>query len=62
MEIDWVDPPDGWMYGFPKKVDDAYRNMGSDKTQWYLDNGYPESKAHLLKYSRAGFKKEYDNE
>jgi hypothetical protein len=55
--IDWVDPPEGWMHGFPKKVDEAYFNMGEDKTQWYLDNGYPKDKIDkgLLEYCRAGF-------
>ena len=34
----WIDPPEGWMYGFPKK-------MPVDKipvmTEWILENGYP---------------------
>lgn len=61
--IDWVDPPEGWKYGFPKKVDDAYYNMGVDKTQWYLNNGYPKELIDkgMLNFIRVGFK-EISNE
>ena len=50
-KVVWVDPPSGWQYGFPKSVNEAYHKMGADKTQWYLDNGYPEKLKHLLEYS-----------
>ena len=52
--VSWVDPPQGWMYGFPKDVDDAYHKLGPDKTQWYLDNGYPKELEHLLEHTRMG--------
>lgn len=59
--VAWVDPPEGWMYGFPKKVDEAFHNMREDKTQWYIDNGYPKEKVHLLEYTRCGLEEIYEN-
>ena len=55
-KVTWVDPPEGWMYGFPKNVNEAYHLMGVDKTQWFLDNGYPQNLINkgMLKYSRSG--------
>jgi len=35
----WVDPPTGWMYGFPKLME----NPKQDLKKWLLENGYPES-------------------
>ena len=34
-----VDPPGGWMYGFPKEIkgDEEVRNM----IEWLVANGYP---------------------
>lgn len=55
----WVDPPSGWMWGFPKFVDDEYNEMGEDKTEWYLKHGYPQSEidAGMLQYIRCGLEK-----
>lgn len=34
----WVDPPSGWMYGFPK----IFRpNTDGNLTDWLVKNGYP---------------------
>lgn len=33
----WVDPPNGWMYGFPKFMENPEQNMN----KWLLENGYP---------------------
>ena len=33
----WVDPPNGWQYGFPKKWD----GKGTSK-EWLLKEGYPQ--------------------
>jgi len=39
-----IDPPSGWKYGFPKRLDQSlYANEGFTLTQWILDQGYPES-------------------
>lgn len=50
-----VDPPSGWMYGFPKPVPDDWLEFTPEqKEQWYKDNGYPEEliKRGNLKYVR----------
>lgn len=38
----WVDPPQGWRYGFPRLYDRAY---DGDMTEWMIANGYPEKLA-----------------
>jgi hypothetical protein len=35
-----VDPPSGWMYGFPKAVLDE-ASYEKDPEGWFLQNGYP---------------------
>ena len=47
----WVDPPEGWKYGFPKTFDwnEKYETMSN----WFIRNGYPEKHVTLaLMYSR----------
>ena len=34
----WVDPPSGWLYGFPKVYDPS---VDGDCTEWMIKNGYP---------------------
>lgn len=34
------DPPQGWMYGFPKEYNPEAVNV--TQRQWFIDNGYPE--------------------
>lgn len=36
----WVDPAEGWKYGFPKIYDS---DTDGTMTEWLLKNGYPES-------------------
>lgn len=38
---EWVDPPSGWLYGFPKRVDEDYYSIGKNKTEWFVKQGYP---------------------
>lgn len=38
MKIKMIDPPSGWMYGFPKEIPEDVDNT----TKWLVDNGYPE--------------------
>ena len=35
----WVDPPSGWLYGFPRLYDPA---SDGDMTAWMIAHGYPE--------------------
>lgn len=35
----WVDPPEGWRWGFPRLYDPA---KDGDMTEWLIRQGYPE--------------------
>lgn len=35
----WVDPPSGWIYGFPKIWDDT---IMPDLNDWLVSEGYPQ--------------------
>lgn len=43
-----VDPPSGWMYGFPKPYPDGVQ-LGDDEAfcAWLLKEGYPEEMLDL---------------
>lgn len=38
MKVKMIDPPSGWMYGFPKEIPEGV----GDTCKWLVDNGYPE--------------------
>tara|TARA_B100000949_G_scaffold107450_1_gene95432 strand:- start:1067 stop:1372 length:306 start_codon:yes stop_codon:yes gene_type:complete len=38
MKTKIIDPPSGWMYGFPK----AIPNDVKDFNKWLVENGYPQ--------------------
>ena len=38
MKITYIDPPNGWKYGFPKELPP---NMGNIHG-WLIENGYPQ--------------------
>ena len=38
MKVKMIDPPKGWLYGFPKEIPEDIDNT----TEWLIDNGYPE--------------------
>ena len=45
----WVDPPSGWMYGFPKIWEPE---KDGNVITWLVRNGYPEKEATDLGYVR----------
>ena len=47
-----VDPPEGWMYGFPKIND--WKSEEETREEWFLRNGYPQRLINqgMLKYCR----------
>lgn len=52
-----VDPPEGWRYGFPKKIPDEIAQNPGDKGEkyelWLIDQEYPVGLIGLaLKHSR----------
>ena len=57
--VKYVDPPSGWMYGFPKEVPTG---VVTDD-QWFIDNGYPKAlvDAGMLKWTRH-FTKEVEDD
>lgn len=34
----WIDPPSGWVYGFPKEIPYDIVNV----KEWLVENGYPQ--------------------
>ena len=39
----WIDPPNGWRYGFPKVIPVQTKANGEDAIKaWLLNNGYPQ--------------------
>ena len=43
METVWIDPPNGWRYGFPKAIPVQTKANGDDAIKaWLLLNGYPQ--------------------
>jgi hypothetical protein len=58
----WVDPPEGWMYGFPKIWN---KTENPDVESWLIANGYPEAKTKncpIRMWSNSKKPKELDNE
>ena len=54
-----VDPPSGWLYGFPKAVPNSVLKSESLLRIWLLGNGYPgELLEAAIKYSRYWEKEE----
>jgi hypothetical protein len=48
-----IDPPSGWMHGFPKVVPGDLIHDSEKLSTWLVTNGYPEEDIDLaLKYSR----------
>lgn len=46
----WVDPPSGWRWGFPKLWDSQ---TDPDIKQWFLNSGLPETELEFaLNWSR----------
>jgi len=44
--IFWIDPPSGWKFGFPKKID---LNINSLGRKWLIANGVPEKDVEFIK-------------
>lgn len=48
-----VDPPSGWLYGFPKEIPTHILTNNEAFTKWLLEQGYPEKDIKLaLEHSR----------
>jgi len=43
MKLIYIDPIEGWKYGFPKAIpEDKLKDIGNIK-DWLLEEGYPKS-------------------
>ena len=48
-----IDPPSGWMHGFPKILPRDFLDDSDKLCEWLVQNGYPEEDLELaLKHSR----------
>jgi len=48
----YIDPPSGWMYGFPKEAPANLREMNVDQLhEWLVSNGYPQEEVERWKNS-----------
>lgn len=43
----WIDPPSGWMFGFPKIYDKSVDNP--DVEEWIVEKGYPRKMKNAFK-------------
>ena len=50
--VTMIDPPSGWMYGFPKAVPDDVDMFGDKLIAWLIEEGYPSDKTELLNRCR----------
>ena len=44
MQVEMIDPPGGWLYGFPKELPKGVENI----TAWLVENGYPQKEIDKL--------------
>lgn len=53
MNMLMIDPPSGWLYGFPKPIPEGYIKNESLMRIWLQNQGYPVTLMDsALKYSR----------
>lgn len=43
-KIKYIDPPEGWRYGFPKEIPEDV----DDTKAWLIANGYPKKEIEAL--------------
>ena len=44
MRKHMIDPPSGWLYGFPKELPEGVENV----LAWLVENGYPQKEIDKL--------------
>lgn len=54
MKIKYIDPPEGWRYGFPKVLPSDWADTAPSLYEWLLNNDYPKEKLDVvsLRYCR----------
>lgn len=46
MKVTYIDPPEGWKYGFPKVLP---KEAQGRNLEWLIENGYPQEIIDKLK-------------
>ena len=42
-KVTYIDPPNGWRYGFPKYIEVSIEDLKDiDMKKWLVENGYPQ--------------------
>lgn len=54
MKVLMCDPPEGWMYGFPKPFPGGTKMTPNDRIRWFKLQGYPQELIDqgMLRYVR----------
>lgn len=51
----YIDPPDGWLYGFPKPAPKNIVDMTKEQLhKWFVSNGYPQKKIDYWNNTKNG--------
>lgn len=58
MKRTMIDPPSGWMYGFPKVIPPEHHHR---ITEWVVENGYPQKMTESYFYYRMWWVEENDD-
>lgn len=59
----WIDPPEGWRYGFPKGLPEGFAGTDDEIRKFLFENGYPSGQIELaLRRSRMGFEYIYEDD
>ena len=54
IKVLMVDPPEGWLHGFPKPFPGGVKMTPNERVRWFLSNGYPQELIDqgMLRYVR----------
>lgn len=58
MKYIMVDPPKGWVWGFPKRMPSDTK----DVIQWLIDNGYPKEHTYEDMHLRMWYSEHEDKD
>ena len=64
MKVLVIDPPEGWLYGFPRKAPSDWNELNiNQKNTWFLIYGYPQKliEKGYLDYCRYWYEEEEKN-
>lgn len=51
----YIDPPSGWLYGFPKPAPKNIQKMSKEQLhEWFVANGYPQREIDYWNNTKNG--------